>query len=112
MTKYITFLIFSFSLILSQSYKTEPPIVHIGGVIYKEDDELPYTGKIIVFLENNILKEEGIYFEDVKSGLWKYWYDSGNLFSKGIFRNGFTNRVWIEWHENGNKKLRAFTEMV
>ena len=34
---------------LSQSYKVQPPIVDINGVIFKENDELPYTGKITVF---------------------------------------------------------------
>ena len=43
----------------------------------------------------------------MKSGLWKYWYKSGNLFSKGIFRNGLRTGVWIEWHENGNKKTQT-----
>ena len=60
MTKYITFLIFSFGLTLSQSFTVQPPIVEINGVIFKENDELPYTGKITVFWENSALKEEGI----------------------------------------------------
>ena len=107
MIKYIIFLIFSLSLILSQSYKVQPPIVDINGVIFKENDEIPYTGKITVFWGNNRLKEEGIYREGVKSGLWKYWYATGKLFSKGIFRNGLKTGVWIEWHENGNKKTQS-----
>ena len=49
MTKYITFLIFSFSLMVSQSFKVQPPVVDVNGVIFKENDELPYTGKITVF---------------------------------------------------------------
>ena len=81
MMKYIIFFVFSFSQIISQSYEVQPPIVDIDGVIFKENDELPYTGKITVFWDNNTLKEEGIYREGVKSGLWKYWYKSGNLFS-------------------------------
>ena len=76
MIKYITFLIFSFSFILSQSYTVQPPIIDKNGVIFKENDELPYTGKITVFWGTNALKEEGIYREGVKSGLWKYWYKS------------------------------------
>ena len=41
MTKYIIFLIFSFSLMLSQSHKTQPLVVERNGIIYKENDELP-----------------------------------------------------------------------
>ena len=65
MTKYIIVLIFSLSLMLSQSYKVQPPIFDKNGLIFKENDELPYTGKITVFWGNNALKEEGIYREGV-----------------------------------------------
>ena len=107
MTNYIIFLTFFFNLLFAQFYKVVPSIIEKDGIAFKINDEIPYTGKITVFWEDNKLKEEGIYREGVKSGLWKYWYDSGQLFSKGIYRNNLQTGVWLEWYKNGNKKIQT-----
>ena len=87
MMNYIIFLTFFFNLLFPQSYKIVPSIIEKDGVAFKVNEEFPYTGKVSVFWGNDTLKEEGIYRDGIKSGLWKYWFNSGQLFSKGIYRN-------------------------
>ena len=76
-------------------------------MVYKSNEEIPYTGKVSIFWENDQLKEEGLYRDGVRSGLWKYWYSDGQLSSKGIFRNNLKTGVWLEFYENGNKKMQT-----
>ena len=102
--------IFYFLLIINlsaQSDKIVPSIIEIDGVVIKSNEETPYTGKVSIYWENDQLKEEGLYREGIKSGLWKYWYKSGVLYSKGIFRTNSRTGVWIEWYENTNKKIQT-----
>ena len=91
----------------SQSEKIIPSIVDLDGVVYKSNEEIPYTGKVSTYWENDQLKEEGLYRGGVKSGLWKYWHSEGQLSSKGIFRNNLKTGVWIEFYDNGNKKMQT-----
>ena len=88
----------------SQLEKIIPSIVNLEGVVYKSNEEIPYTGKVSTFWGNGQLKEEGLYRDGVKSGLWKYWHSEGQLSSKGIFRNNLKTGVWIEFYDDGNKK--------
>ena len=88
MTSHILFLILLFAnFSYSKSEKIIPSIVELDGVVYKSNEELPYTGKVSYYWENDQLKSEGLYRDGVKSGLWKYWHNDGQLSSKGIFRN-------------------------
>ena len=56
---HLIFLILSSNLLLSQAHRVEPPILEIDGLIFKVNDELPYTGKISAFWNDNSIKEEG-----------------------------------------------------
>ena len=91
----------------AQSEKIVPSLVSHDGLVFKSNEENPYTGKVSIYWENDQLKEEGLYRAGVKSGLWKYWYDTGQLNSKGIFRDNLKTGVWLEWYEYGNKKIQT-----
>ena len=78
MISYKLFLIvFLANFSYSQLEKIIPSIVDFDGVVYKSNEEIPYTGKVSIYWENDQLKEEGLYRDGVKSGLWKYWYYEG-----------------------------------
>ena len=99
MTKSIFFFVFLLINNLSaQTDKIVPSIVELDGVVFKSNEENPYTGKVSIYWENDQLKEQGLYRDGIKSGLWKYWYRTGALYSKGIFRNNSRTGVWIEWY--------------
>ena len=108
MTKSIFFLfILLINYSFTQSGKIVPSIVEHDGIVFKSNEESPYTGKVSIYWQNDQIKEEGLYRNGVKSGLWKYWHETGNPNSKGIFRNNLKTGVWLEWYENGNKKSKA-----
>ena len=88
MTKTIFFFfLLLINVLFAKSDKIIPSIVEIDGVVFKSNEENPFTGKVSIYWENNQLKEEGLYRDGIKSGLWKYWYSSGVLQSKGIYRS-------------------------
>ena len=107
MTKSILSLLLIINL-SAQSDKIIPSIVEHDGVVFKSNEENPYTGKVSIYWENNQIKEEGLYRDGIKSGLWKYWYKSGVLHSKGIFRNNLRTGVWIEWYELQPREERRY----
>ena len=108
MTNYKLFLTILFiNISYSQLEKVIPSIVDLEGVVYKSNEEIPYTGKVSTYWANDQLKKEGLYRDGVKSGLWKYWYSGGQLNSKVIFRNNLKTGVWLEFYDNGNKKMQT-----
>jgi antitoxin component YwqK of YwqJK toxin-antitoxin module len=36
-----------------------------------------------------------------KTGIWEYYWDNGQLHSKGLFKNGKRDGIWESYHENG-----------
>ena len=105
-------IVLSANFIYSQSEKIIPSIVDLDGVVYKSNEEIPYTGKVSTYWENDQLKEEGLYRDGVKSGLWKYWYIEGQLSSKGIFRNNLKTGVWLEFYDKVTRKFKPYIETV
>ena len=48
------------------------------------------------------LKTKGIWFNGFKGeGIYKEWYNNGQLYIHGFYRNGTREREFRQWHHNG-----------
>jgi antitoxin component YwqK of YwqJK toxin-antitoxin module len=93
------------------------------GLIFKQGESKPFTGRILDTLENNIIEYdvvEGLRngefcvsnlrgdftihgeIENNKNvGKWHYYYESGRLESKGNFKNDLPHGKWQWFYEDG-----------
>jgi len=61
----------------------------------------------IVFYKNEQKKIDGEYKDQLRTGLWKAWYENGNMWSEGEYREGKRNGKGISYHENGKKYIEG-----
>ena len=54
--------------------------------------------------ENGQLKWTGTYKDEKEVGLWRGWYENGQLESEGNYKDGEWDGLWRGWYENGNKR--------
>ena len=54
--------------------------------------------------ENGQLESEGIYKLDEPEGIWKSWYKNGKLHAEGLFKTGLLIS-YKSWFKNGNQKM-------
>jgi antitoxin component YwqK of YwqJK toxin-antitoxin module len=101
------------------------------GLIFIECDSLPFTGKILDTLENNMTVEitvanglmngqyllfdvngkvaaSGFTENNKNSGTWQYFYHNGQLQCKGNYFNDKPTGKWIWYYANGLKKCEGF----
>jgi len=119
----ILFIFLSLFLIGCKSYHSTQNIYTEEGLIYKEGEEAPFTGRILDTLDTKIIEYEvrnglkngefcltstsgkvavyGSIKNNMNVGRWKYFYDSGNLESSGGFRDDKPNGKWTWFYENG-----------
>ncbi len=65
-------------------------------------DEEKYTGSVIKY-NKTILEFEGYYREGIKNGIWKYYYNNGNIKKIITFKYG-EERSRKEYNKNGSIK--------
>lgn len=57
------------------------------------------------FWPNGVRKSEGELKDGRRTGLWKFWYESGQLRWQGEYRDGKVDGNAIHWYENGQIHL-------
>lgn len=105
--------------------------IHIqDGLIYKQGNSDPYTGRILDTLENRIIEYDVVngmksgefcllsisgefavhgYLENNKNvGSWRYFFSNGNIESQGNFKNDRPHGNWNWYYENGKIKTVGF----
>jgi len=115
--------------LVSNISNVESKSIHIvirNGLIYKQGDNLPYTGHVKDTVENKIIGydvvnglKNGEFFittlagnssisgfvENNKNvGTWKYFYDDGCLESSGDFSDDKPHGKWSWYYKNGKVK--------
>lgn len=72
------------------------------------------TGEYLEFYPSGARKCEGAYGELVRdlrrsreTGLWREWYENGQLMSEGTYEDGRLEGPYSEWYENGQKKFET-----
>jgi antitoxin component YwqK of YwqJK toxin-antitoxin module len=131
LSKYFILIIFSSLLLIGcKSYHNTHNIYIEEGLIYKEGEEAPFTGRILDTLDSQILEYEvekglkngefcltstsgkiavyGLLKNNKNEGKWKYFYGSGQLESMGGFRDDKPQGKWTWFYENGTVKEEGY----
>ncbi len=73
--------------------------------------EYPSDGAVIIakeYDENGVFIGDGTVDEnDKKQGIWKYYYESGEVKSKGAFKDNLKTGEWIFYYEDGKIEQRG-----
>ena len=100
------------------------------GIIYLEKESIPFTGRMLDTLDNDMIVEfdvidglkNGEFFlysisgkltaygfmeNNKNSGTWEYYYENGQLECVGEFKNDKPSKKWIWYHKNGQKKCEG-----
>ena len=68
-------------------------------------DDVPYTGYVNEFYENEKLKSKSQYFEGKRQGYFNGWYSSGNKWFERFYNNGMKVGVHLGWYDSKLKKF-------
>ena len=69
---------------------------------YKEKGDQKVLTKEILYYQNGQKEMEGTFNKaGERHGEWKYWYDNGNMWSEGEFKNGLSHGYRKVYHPNG-----------
>lgn len=58
-------------------------------------------GPFQLYHRNNVKAMEGIYSNNTRQGVWKYWYPNGQIKDSGVIKNNQLVNTWFSWYENG-----------
>ena len=84
----LTIVLFTLSVVFSQSEVNIDSIEVNGGKAYKIDDDKAYTGKVFELYESSErMKLEGQYKKGFKVGKWTGWHKDGKKSQEGIYKN-------------------------
>ena len=128
----LVFSLIAFSMLFMgcSRYYTSHNIYTEDGLIYKEGEEEPFTGRILDTLDNKIIEYDVVnglkngefvvtsinnksavygFIKDNKNvGKWSYFYRNGNLESEGNFTNDKPHGKWIWYYESGKVKTIGY----
>ena len=110
----------------NQYYSDQHIEIKEDGLIYKVGQSLPFTGRVIDTLENNVLEYDvinglksgefrvssvegitsvyGFIKDNLNDGKWKYFYANGQVESTGSFQDDSPEGKWSWYYSNGNIK--------
>jgi len=100
MRRYITLLLF-IGFAFGQSKMDINNLIDRNGLLYKPNDDKPYTGIVFDLYDNTQKKFDGRYRKGIKNGKWTWWNEDGGTDSAGSYRNGLMNGKWTYYHKNG-----------
>ena len=69
--------------------------------------ETPKNESYTEYYDNGQIFKEGNYKDDVLDGKWTEWYENGQKKSEQNFKNYWPDGKWTEWYENGQIKLEG-----
>lgn len=103
--KKLSVIIFFLSLIMigcteKRIYYSE--LMEVGEIYYFQDK--PFTGTAFVMHNKNQPMEVQTYKEGKPDGIWKQYYESGQLKSETPFKEGIPDKVIKQYYENGQLK--------
>lgn len=84
--------------ILKRYYKESDSLYE--EVNYPTKDRLSKEGNYKLYFENRNLAEEGNYLNNLKSGVWKYYHEDGNLKESITFKLGVKEGEQVDYLKN------------
>jgi antitoxin component YwqK of YwqJK toxin-antitoxin module len=128
--KLIAITVFSFLIAACNSYRNSHNIHIVDGLIYKQGESKPFTGRILDTLENKIIEYDvikglrngefcvstldgnftvhGSLKDNQNVGTWSYFYKGGQLESRGNFNSDLPHGKWQWFHEDGTLKSEGY----
>ena len=79
-------------------------LIDRGGLLYKANDNKPFSGSVFEFYENGTEKLNGRYRNGLKNGKWTWWNEDGGTDSTGSYKKGLMHGQWEFYFSNGNLK--------
>ena len=118
MKKYLLIVLLITSGLSQQPINYKTTLIDSNSIFYLS--ELPYSGPVFSLHKNGEIESKGNFINGWFEGLWKFWYDNGQLrangefektidertYDNGIPKNGKTGS-WVGYHKNGNKKTEG-----
>ena len=81
---------------------------HVQGIVNVKIVKGKYDGLYKQFFSSGQLRTKGFYDNGVKNGLWESYHENGTLHSKGIYKNGFWEGLWVDHYEDGSVRSKGF----
>jgi len=81
---------------------------HVQGIVNVKIVKGRYDGLYKQFFTSGQLRTKGFYDNGVKNGLWESYHENGILHSKGIYKNGFWEGLWVDHYEDGSIRSKGF----
>lgn len=92
----------SYQLSVTETYPNGSPY----HAVYKKSNENSILE--IFFYPTYKIQMQGISINQKREGNWNYWYENGNKWSEGYFKNDINDSIRNVWYENGNKRYEGF----
>lgn len=64
--------------------------------------------KELFFYPSYKIQMQGNSINNKREGNWNYWYENGNRWSEGYFKNDVNDSIRNVWYENGNKRYEGY----
>ena len=99
----ITFLniVFCFTSSIAWSETVKPTnLVYRNGIYYKKFTYKPYSGSVRGTDELGYLLK-GAYKDGKEEGVWEFYYDNGQIYSKPTYKDGKLHGYYEEYLSNG-----------
>ena len=77
-----------------------------NGILYYE--ETPFSGDLVTYYNDNILKSDIEYVNGRKHGMEKHWYQSSTRAITRYYKKGFKSGLHQGWWENGKPKFEYY----
>ncbi len=75
--------------------------------VYRDKGERIKHGPFSYYFENGQLKSKGSYLKGVLNGDFESWYSNGQRETIGSYAQGLQQGNWVWWHDNGMRKTVA-----
>lgn len=82
------------SLSTTSLSETLDDLIKRDGLYYKELSNVPFNGEVQG-------QAQGLFKGGSRAGLWKYYYENGQLRQKGMYTNGKKEGYWESFYRNG-----------
>lgn len=73
---------------------------------------IPYSGIIIEFYKDGVLKSKSQYFEGRREGFYNGWYFSGNIKFERTYSNGLKTSIHKGWYDTKAQKFEYYFNNV
>ena len=93
--------LFSVSVFGQTVYTEDQVYCNDYGLLFEKSNDLPISGIVQDYYESGQLESEGIYKDGIEEGLAKYYYENGQLESEGMLYGPFEAGYWTYYYENG-----------